>query len=544
MTISRSTIRRLAVALATCMAAGTAHDARAWGPQSRQMIAAGAVHFARQQAPLAFKGGTTTYEDDLFRGARDGMAVLGNVFPLNTDVQCMDALHSQIQMLREARLNGAGSFFAYRMGVLSALTSEVLTPFGMAFTDDEREIQRIINDYLDANVENFSFTMKHPVYQYILNTRLYIEKQRGFYDSDAKLLADDFRRGQGVEGMLKQAGPHYFERAVHATVDVWYTILRPESEASDIRPSREQMALYYIAEVKYLLQTKGNLPYAEKAFGLFKQYQTGMPLAHIELGDAFYNHGTPESIARGVQEWVRAYDIPGEARNAASVRLSKHYLDQGEALFDRAHGPLAKDTDLDDALVAFNDALRYNRSSDVAASRIQETTMAKNRRREQYETQEQFINFALTAMQQAERAALDADFANAITSYNQAQMLVNQVTDQFKPLATKARDTSSEINKALKTVTSNVFQSANDSIDKGDAALASNNVDEAVRFYQMVESIVDVIPSEEGSLNAQKKKDVIASAYNKIDEAEIQRRRLEQQQQQAATPPPLPGRKN
>ncbi len=547
MTNARNIHRGLAAALAASIAAGLAGPAAAWGPNARQMIAAGALNLERVQVPDCFRGGTSNYEDDLFAGARAGIPALGGTFPLNNDTQCMDAVQSQIQILREARRNGAGSYFAYRMGGLSALTSEVLMPYGVVYSDADREIKAQIDEYIESRVGDFTFTVAHPTYQYILNTGLYLTKHRGFYDSDKLMIADDFKRGRGLQGMIREAGRSYFGRSVHATVDVWYTVLRPEGEPSDVPPSKEQMALYYIAEVKYLLQTKGNMPYAETAYRLFTKYNADMPLAHIELGDAFYDHGTAESIDRGVQEWVRAYDIPGDARKAASERLSKHYLEKGEALFANSEGPLAKDTDLDDALVAFNTALRYDRSSDVAANRIQETTVAKNRRREEYETQETFINQALTAMQQAERAGLQdpPDFGSAITSYNQAQMLVNLVTDKFKDLNAKARGVSGDINKAQKSVISNVFQSANASIEKGNAALSANNVDEAVRFYANVSTILDVIPSEDGSLNAQKKQELIASAQNYIDEAEIQRRRLEQQQAQpAATPPALPGRRN
>jgi tetratricopeptide (TPR) repeat protein len=545
MTISRSTLRLTAAALAALCIALPANEAAAWGPRARQMIAAGALPLVRQKAPDAYRGGESTYETDLMRGARDGVPALGGTFPLNTDVQCMDAVQSQIQILREARRNGAGSYFAYRMGGLAALTAETLMPYGIVHGEQSGEMKAAIDDYLETRVEDFSFSVHHPVYQYILNTRLYLEKHRGFHDQDMTLIADDFQRGRGVRGLVAEAGPQYFERSVHAVVDVWYTVLRPAGEASDVGPSREQMALYYIEEVKYLLRTKENFQFAEEAYKQFQRYNPGMPMAFITLGDAFYEFGTNQGIARGVAEWVRAYDIPGEPRKDATARLSKHYLDRGESLFERAHGPLAKETDLDDALQAFNDALRYDRGSDVAASRIQETTIAKNRRKEEYETQGRFIGNALTAMQQAERAALEKDYASAITSYNQAQMLVGLVTDQFKDLSTKSRDTSGEINKAIKTVISEVFASANDSIGKGDAALANNNVDEAIRFYSMVESIVDTIPSEEGSLNDQKKKDMVKTAQNLIDEAELQRRRLEQQQQQeAATPPALPIKKN
>jgi hypothetical protein len=536
MTISRPIIRIPAAILVATIAFGVTVETWAWGPRSRQMIAAGALQLERYQVPDCFRGETTNYEIDLFAGARDGIPALGGTFPMNTDLQSMDAVQSQIQILREARMNGAGSYFAYRMGGLCALTAEVLQPYGIVYSEADQEISNKIDAYLESRASEFSFTVHHPNFQYILNTALYLKKHRGFYDSDLTMIEDDFKRGRGARGMLAEAGQHYYERAVHATVDVWYTVLRPEGEPSDVPPSREQMALYYIEEVKYLLKSKGNLPYAKTAYEMFKKYHTGMPMAYIELGDAFYNYGTPEGIERGVQEWVRAYDIPGAPRKAASVRLSKHYLEKGEGLFERAQGPLAQETDLNDALKAFNDALRYDRSSDVAANRIEETTVAIARRKEEYESQELFINQALTAMQQAQRAALDADYASAITSYNQAEMLVGLVTDQFKDLNAKARDTGGEINKSLKTVISDVFKSANEAIERGNDALAANNVDEAVRYFSSVSGIVDVVPSQEGTPNAETKNRLIATAQEKIDEAEIQRRRLEQQQQPAAPP--------
>jgi hypothetical protein len=460
---------------------------------------------------------------------------LGGSFPLTNDAQCMDAVQSQIQILREAWRNGAGSYFAYRMGGLASLTSELLIPYGMVYTEVDRKIESQIEEFLETNVAEFSFNVNHPYFQYILSTRLYLEKARGFHDSDVMMIADDFRRGIGVRGMLAQAGPKYFERAIHSTVDVWYTVLRLDGEVTDEAPSREQMALYYIEEVKYLLAVHRNMQFASRSFDLFEKYNpAGMKMAYVTLGDAFYAFGTDEGKLRAVKEWDRAYDVPGETRHAASARLSKHYLEKGEALFKNAQGPTAEETDLSDALLAFNDALRYDRESDVAASRIRETTDAITLRRERYQLQETFIANALTAMQSAERSAVGADFSGAITSYNQASMLLTQVTEDFKDLNKRARETASEINKNVKTVISNVFASANESIEKGDSALASNNVDEAVRFYSMVESIVGVVPSEEGSINAQKKQDMIAAAQSHIDEAELQRRRLEQQQQNPA----------
>jgi tetratricopeptide (TPR) repeat protein len=306
-------------------------------------------------------------------------------------------------------------------------------------------------------------------------------------------------------------------------------VLHIEPGLVGAKPSNRQMALYYANEVKYLATVKKNLNYADMSYKLFEKYNPGLPMSLIGMGDAFYELGTPAATARGVDEWIKAYAIPGESRTAASARLSKHYIADGERLFKRAQTPEGQDTDLPDALNAFTLALQYDLNNSIAANHVTETTKAIGERADRYDAQQKYLQRVDGFTKKAERSAVEKDFGAALTSYRQALNVLPLIEPEFKDLYKQARDKAGEISQAVKQVIADVYASANDSIEKGDTALLNGNVDDAVRAYQAVQSIVAVVPAEEGSLNAQKKKDMATVAQTKIDEAEVQRKRLAQQ---------------
>ena len=72
---------------------------------------------------------------------------------------------------------------------------------------------------------------------------------------------------------------------------------------------------------------------------------------------------------------------------------------------------------------------------------------------------------------------------------------------------------------------SEVLDTASDTIERGDGKMLDTNYDEAINFYQLVERIVDVIPAEEGSINEQRKQDLIDTANGQISEARLEKKR-------------------
>jgi len=538
---------RVLIAVAVVAAVLTqSTSAFAWGPRARQAIALAAVNLARQ----SMKTSDVSYEADILRGAADGVSALGGNFPLSNDDQAIDAVGLEIIILREAIRNGGGSHAAYRLGGLAALVSELMVPYGLVYEEGDRELAAEIEKDLEDHVALFAFSPTHPTYRYLTNHRLYFEERRTFYKPDMEIIADDYRRGTGPRGLLRSAVRAYFDRSIEAVTDVWYTTLVIEPGTREYRASNRQMAYYYISEIEYLLGVKQNPKFAERSYELFQRYNPGLPMALIEIGDAFYTLGVEveksggaESFQRaqtikrrGVEEWQKAQRIPGESRVAAAQRLAKHFIDEGERLYAKGLSPEGKDTDLPDALEAFKTALEYDLQNDVAASRVTETTEQITARRNRHELEQRFLEQASAAVKSAERSAVTKDFGAALSSYSQAINALGQVTADFKDLNDRARDEMNKINTAVKQVISDVYASANEAIEKGDAALINSNVDEAVRFYSSVETIVDVVPAEEGTPNASKKQDMINAAQSKIDEAEIQRKRMQQQQQQQAAP--------
>ena len=512
------------VAVAICIGM-FAQDASAWGQQARQAIALAALQLVRREVPDAFIAGEINYEQDLMSGAVDGAEIFGDDVPLYIDVQTVDAVGTEIQILREARARGAGSHFAYRMGVLSALVSDVILPFGFSYTEEEDVLRDQIRADLEKQVRAFSYSPLKGTFHYVRSPRLFFDAKRSFFHDDRRLLADEYARGRGYDGFLAEAGPVYFDRAVQAVADVWYTVFLEQGSPTDVKPSTRQLSFYYIDEIAYLLEVMKSMQYADRAYKLFEEINPSLWLAYVEIGDLFYEFGSEEGKLRAVEEWKIAQGVPGKARRLASQRLGAHFISEGERLFLRSLGPDALESDLPDALRSFGDALRFDRTNNEAARRISETSVAINERRQKYELQQRFIDNAMGIIKFAERSRMDKDFASAITSYNQALNLVELITPDFKNLHATGRETSSTIRKDIKSVISEVLDTASDTIERGDGKMLDTNYDEAINFYQLVERIVDVIPAEEGSINEQRKQDLIDTANGQISEARLEKKR-------------------
>ena len=207
-------------------------------------------------------------------------------------------------------------------------------------------------------------------------------------------------------------------------------------------------------------------------------------------------------------------------------------------MFRKSAGPDALESDLPDALRAFQQALEFDRTNDEAAERIIETSEAISVRRRDYEMEQRFIDNAMGIIKDAERSRFDGDFAGAIFGYNQALNLVGLISTDFKNLHATARETSSTIRKDIKSVISEVLDAANIRIEEGEAQMLNGNYDEAIKYYNSVESIVNIIPAEKNDINFQRKQDLIDTANIQIREAEQMKKR--QVETQAARTPVLP----
>ena len=499
-----------------------AQDAFAWGSHSRKVITLGSLQLFREKYPEVFSAGAISYEADLIRGADDGAAIYQDIYALNTDQQTIEAVSNEIVLLRTARDYGAGSYFAYRMGALSSLVSEIMIPYGVPFSPEDARLNDLASADLDAHIGEYSFSPKRGPFRFVRSAETYIGANRPFYPDDLDLIRNDYRGdGEGYEGFLDAAGQVYLERSIAATVDIWYSIYTVDERVFARGSSDRMLAFYFVEEIAYLLRVKQSMEHAERAYRLFESVNTDLMEANQRIGDLFYEMGTPESKARAIREWKIAHRSTGSYRRSASKRLSRHFLGAGNDFLRKATGPSASETDFGDALRSFRLALRYDGTNEIAASRISDTSSAITERSELYANQERIINNSLIVMQQAERSRLDRDYGNALTAYNSALIMLDQVNSEFSDLKTAASDQLREIKKSMKDVVADVVDAASDRIDAGDTAARSRNYDEALKQYTLVASIVSAIPLDEGSATAQRVQDLVDTANKGIQSTEL-----------------------
>lgn len=529
------------VALALLLSLSVAaRPAFAWGERAQQTIAMMAAQVLKDDYKEIFRPGDKNFEKDILRGTIAGHKELKDFVPLNTDAEAIQAVSTEIQLLRDVQKFGSSSYFAFRLGVLSSLVADLVLPYGFAWDPQDAAIQARINADIEKHLENFNYMMSPRQRTYVRDAQEYFRQHRAFFAGDKRLIADDYARGAGYQGFLKEGGPAYFGRAIEAVADVWHTVLSPQASKFVSPASQRQLTWYFVKEIEYLLNVKDNFHQALKAYEHLESLNSDVTLAFETVGNLFYDFGrarnTQEAVDRGVREWQKAYQMGGPERSRISEKLSNHYLTEGQFYLSRAATDQAEDTDLPTALAAFEEALQFNRTSKQAADLIEKTHTAIAERRERLQTAISLIAQAEQVREAAGKARLAGDYSGAIGNYNLALTVYEAVDDEFKDQKEAAdngiRDATRSISEVMEEVTNN----ASEAIEQGDKAQEQNRYDEAQSLYQRVEQILAVIPEDAKANHLKSKEDLLKLAAQKIDEAKQAKLRYEaaQKAQQSA----------
>ena len=506
-------------------------DAAAWGPRAQRAITATSIQVIRRTFSKAFRTLESNYEADVLRGAQTGPEVLNEGKPFATDAEAISAIANEIGLLREVRKYGFGSYFSYRMGVLSALVADLMLPYALDASPARRELRTQIEADIDAHLSEYSFAPSADERRYIRGVTDYFAGLRTFFEDNKHMIADDYLRGKGYRGYMCEGGKAFFSRAIKAASDAWYTVLRVEGGPGDIPPSPDAVTWYLVDEIRYLLEEKRNFYEAGKVYDNFVRVNPDLMEAYDWLGDLYYAYGTDDARERAVREWRIAYETPSPERRRIARKLAGHYIKVGEVLFERAMLPGAPDEDLPNALDAFTKALQYDQTNDVAASRITETAVEIDERKERRELNVNVIASAEKVMVQAERSAVAEDYGKAIGTYRQAVGLFELINEEFKDQAKTAKDSIKDIKKCITDVINDVLDKASDTIDEGDRAVDEHNFEDAFSIYARVPGILSVIPDDTGT-HAEEKADLITLTAQKTDEAKMAKMRWEERKRQ------------
>jgi tetratricopeptide (TPR) repeat protein len=508
------------------------YEAAAWGPRAQRAINSTAIQVIRSIYPNAFKTNDNNYEQDVLRGAAASPKLLNGGKPFLREEDAIAAVQNEIRLLRDVRKFGCGSYFSFRMGALAALVSDLILPFALDPSPQAAAIRDSMQADIDARLDSYTFMTTQRGREYVRNAKQFFAERRSFLVDGKRLIADDYQRGKGYEGYLKEAGPAFFGRAVETVADIWHTVLRVETDPSDVAPSPKVVTWYLVDQIQYLLAEKKNFHQATVAYEDFERATTDVPEAFEKVGDLFYAFGADEARDRGVREWRLAYDQAGADRRRIGKKLADHYIKIGETLLAAGTRPKASDQDLPNALGAFTQAIEFDQTNDLAARRINETNVAISERKARRELNVNMIASADKVMVQAEKSRLAGDFGNAIATYNQAIGLFQAVGEEFEDQSRTAKESAKEINKNITDIINEVLDAASDAIDKGDKAVDEHRWDDAVTSYNRVPNIVNVVPGDASTTHGKDKLDIIELSKKKIDDAKLARNRYEETERQ------------
>jgi tetratricopeptide (TPR) repeat protein len=504
-------------------------DAAAWGPSAQRAITETAIKLIRQDYTNAFKSEDSEYFNDVLRGAQDGHEALRGAELLNNERLAIERIGTEMQLLRTIRKQGTGSFFAYRMGVLSALVSDLVLPMGLADSPRYARIREQMEVDIDRHLRGYAFQPIRDPLRSIRFPQEYFKSYRSFNDDALIIIAADYTSGAGYNGYMKQAGPKFFRDSVRAVLDTWHTIIESNSNVYDSDPSAEAQTWYRVDEIAYQLKVKNNSRQANNAYTYFSTVNPGIMEAYEAVGDLFYDFGEKQ---QGVREWEYALQFPGAGRNRIIDKLSEHHINVGRAaLADAQQDASARDLELSRALRAFEKALQYKRTSQEAVDMISQTNATIREREEHRELIMGIMSGAQEVMQQAQAAEETQDYSNAIETYYTAIQLYGGVDNEFPEQKELAESSTRTANSQIRGIISNLLDKANEAIADGQNAQDEQNWEEARQQYQRVATILDPVPDDVSSTHGKEKQDLLSKAEERLAQLEIEKKRWEEQMQ-------------
>ncbi len=514
-----------------------AQDAAAWGPQSRRAITGTALQMLRRSYPDVFKTDDANFEGDLIRGALDGPTALRESLPMNSDAALVNSIGAQINQLRHARQTGVGSYFAYRMGVLSALVGDYFLPFAGDESTRKREIVSRIQADLEKELESFRYQPSRPNLQFIRYPNEYFQERRKFFNDAELLIAADYSRGgPGYNGYMKNGGEAFFGNAVEAISDVWNTVLaRSEGVGAS---SDEALTWFLVDKIEYLLSVKKNVREAERAQEMFSRINRNDFEAYEKVADYFYGFGGEMGTDIGLRMWETSLTASGPERRRVLGKLADHYMNEGEEVFQLAKQPNAPKDSLERAKVQFLRALEYDRNSQAAAMKVKEVQAAIEDKLEQQMTMMELVSSAQEMMRKAEGNLAQKAYESALSTFERSIHTFSQVSSEFEEQARASSEGTERAKSQINRLINSVFDEGRSFLNNGDDLFDQKKFAESIAEYKKVDPHVEFMNDVDlGPGQRQELEELLAQADDSVVKAENEKRRADAAAKQAGTAP-------
>lgn len=515
-------------------------QANAWGPNSQKAIVFTSLEVLDQLYHDPFKSEDVDYRSDVIQGAIADRGILISELKKYDRSAVINAVGAEMLLLREMAKRGVDSYFAYRMGRLGGLVSDVFLPYSFETDPAGQRLLAQLQADIDSHLSTYKLGPRPKQLEYITSITSYIEDNQTFFQDAKFMIKSDYEKGIGYDGYMKAGGQKLFEGAVYAVAHVWYTVMREKgtwrlAAETQVPPSDAAVVEYLVREIEYQLKEKHNVKEADKAYNELTALDQRTQSVYERIGDAYYALDSVDARNRAVQEWDAALTMNGANRERILGKLSAHYLEQGKELFTESTKPDAPSETLQLALNAFTRALEYDRSDREAANLINETQIAITERNERQQLAIQTVASTEAVLREAEASFASEQNEEALAKYEKAILVAGQVSPEFPEQAQAAKDAMDTANRMISRIIRRVLDQAQDMIDEGDRLVEDKKFEEAMSRFTGVETVLNVVPDQEGP-DAEQKQKLIEEARSKVEDAERAKVQYEElQKSQAAT---------
>jgi tetratricopeptide (TPR) repeat protein len=492
----------------------------AWGPNASRAICLCALQVVQRDVEKAFQG----RENDLVAGATVSDAEMTRYAVQTGQIEPFQPVIGQIALLRRAHESGMTDYLAYRFGVVAKMTANILQPFGIP--EDERE--RRLKEKLDADIEEHIDELK-PKYrqndrEFLYYPASYFRERMRFLDDAEYFISQEYAAGDEYGDDTRRAVTKYFEEAVHAIADVWYTALSDRDYfGSDVPPSARDLTRYYAEQVAYFLQ-KSRPEKAEESYEIFAATNPGLAEPYQTLGDAYYQAGNYE---RAMEEYRRGLSMKG-GWPAVEQKILGHYTNTAENL-------LAQDTreGFQKALQAYEKALEVSPGNPAAVRGRERAKSELEALEARLDRDRKLLAGANRLFEDAGQAESAKDLAKAIDLYEKAAALYSLVSSEFEEQRLEAQAGSEDAARQIKAILSNAISQAKDLISQASEREDQGAFQDAINLYERVPNVVAMIPQKYTNEHAEAQR-LIQNAATRKEAAKTQ---LESQQTQPGQPP-------
>lgn len=528
----------IAVAILSGLAA---QDAMAWGPSARRAVTGTALQMLRREYPKVFKAENSNFEGDLIRGALDGPSALRESLPMNSDAALVNSIGAQIDQLRHARQTGVGSYFAYRMGVLSALVGDYFLPFAGDDSPKARQAVSRIQADLEKQLETFRYQPSRSGLQFIRYPANYFEDRRKFFGDAELLIAADYAPGgPGYDGYMKNGGQAFFANAVEAISDVWNTVLKQGKGVGT--SSDEALTWFLVDEIEYLLSVKKNVREAEHAQDQFTRVNRNDFEAYEKVADYFYGFGGDSGLDIGLRMWETSLTASGPERRRVLGKLAAHYMKEGQEDFDLAQQPNAPKDSLERARVQFLRALEYDRSSQEAANMVKEVNTAIEVKLALQMDMMEFVSKGQEMMRKAEGDTAQQKYESALKWFERSILTFSQVGSEFEEQARASSEGTERAKSQINRLINSVFDGGRSFLNQGDDLFDQKKYAASIVEYKKVDPHVDFLNNVDlGPGQRTELDELLAQASDSEIKAGNEKRRADAAAKQGGSPPGAPG---